>query len=416
MLDRLALALVAGLAAGCSVHSVEKLAMTTAYRPEVPQPAAPQPAAPQPVATPATATLPAAPSVPVRYQLLAGDMHCHISPPDPRSDVTRDLADTIALARAEKLDFVVLTPHLQGRFFTDPAQRAAASAGQAELRRALAAAGPTGILFIRGFEYTDHQYGHVGASFADLDRVLAEVPVAEAQADPARFFERWVADGGVLVVNHPVVTPLRSIFSRARADMSWRPWTSSPPFPPEILAVDRLAAGFEAYNVAITTLRDGLLLGDLDASLRDVTNRIDRSILATRRRITPVGGSDSHAGWMRVAMFVLAESRTEAGVRDALLAGRTCVRDAAACSLEVRAPGGPWVGVGGAVRSDASVEVRATGNPIVVTRDGAPVALPASGKITAVDVPAGRCSLIRAHVDRGYSAPVYVNCDFAEKR
>lgn len=387
-------ALLALAVTGCSVHAVEKLAMTSAYR------------APSPVPAPAATTAAA-------YQLLAGDMHCHVSPPDSPDDVTRGVAATIALARDEHLDFVILTPHLAARFFADPALRAQAAAGQAELRRAFAGAAG-GTIFIPGFEYTDHAYGHVGASFADLSRVLAEVPVDVAAADPARFFERWVADGGVLVVNHPVVTPLHSIFARARADMSWRPWTSRPPFPPEIASVNRLAAGFEAYNVAVAQLRDGFLLGDCDAGLREVVGRLDREILEARRRITPVGGSDSHAGWLRAATFVLATSRTEAGVRDAILGGRTCVRSPEACSLEVRAPGGAWVGVGGTVRSDAAVEVRATGDEIVIARDGAPVARPASGAIAAVEVPAGRCSLIRAHVDDGYSAPIYVNCDFAE--
>lgn len=397
------LALLAGPTTGCNVHAVERLAMTSAYRPlhdggfVARSPASSAP-----------------PRRPASYQLLAGDMHCHVTPPDSPHDVTRGVAETIALARDEKLDFVVLTPHLPARFFADPTLRARAAAGQAELRRAFAAAGAAGgTVFLPGFEYTDHQFGHLGASFADLDKVLAEVPVEVARADPARFFERWVADGGLLVVNHPVVTPLSSIFARARADMSWRPWTSTSPYPLEIAAAGRLAVGFEAYNVAVTHLRDGLLLLDLDFSLREVTDRIDREILAARRRIAPVGGSDSHAGWLRAAMFVLAESRTEAGIRDALVGGRTCVRSAAACSLEVRPPGGAWVGVGGTVRSGGAVEVRARGDQIVILRDAAPVALPASGKITAVDVPPGRCSLIRARVDDGYSAPIYVNCDFA---
>jgi hypothetical protein len=93
------------------------------------------------------------------------------------------------------------------------------------------------------------------------------------------------------------------------------------------------------------------------------------------------------------------------------------VRSAGACSLEVRAVAnapGPWVSVGGAIRSDGVVEVRARGQRIVIDRDGAPAAMPASGKVERVDVPPGRCSLIRAEVDDGYSAPVYVNCDFAE--
>jgi hypothetical protein len=373
-------------------------------------------------------------------------MHCHVSPPDDASDVNRGLAETLALAREEGLDFVVLTPHLPGRFYLDADLRARALAGQAALRRALAASEVGRTLFIPGFEYTDHRYGHVGSSFADLARVLAEVPLEAARAAPERFFEQWVADGGVLVVNHPLVTPVDSIFPTARADLSWRPWTSSAKVPPEIAAVGRLAIGFEAYNAVVTHLRDRVLLGDAEASLHAVLGRLDREIVAARRRITPMGGSDSHTGFLRATTFVLAESRTEAGLRDALRGGRTCVRSPGACSLEVRAAGGPWVSVGGAVRSDAGVgslgvgaapsgapivdwglgaevgaapsgasivEVRARGDRIVIDRDGAAAAMPASGKIARVEVPPGRCSLIRAEVDEGYSGPVYVNCDFA---
>lgn len=37
---------------------------------------------------------------------------------------------------------------------------------------------------IPGFEYTDHEYGHVGVSFADLDAVLADVPIPTTLACP----------------------------------------------------------------------------------------------------------------------------------------------------------------------------------------------------------------------------------------
>ena len=218
------------------------------------------------------------------------------------------------------------------------------------MRRAFAAAGPRTI-FIPGFEYTDPRYGHVGASFADLGQVLADVPLDVARRSPERFFERWVADGGLLVVNHPLVTPLDSVFASARADMSWRPWTSRAPVPTEIQAVHRLATGFEAYNAAVAQLRDRFLLGDVDLSVRGVLGRIDREIVAQGRRIVPVGGSDSHSGYLRATTFVLAERRTAAAVRDALLAGRVCVKSPEACSLEVRAPGGRWAGVGGAIES-----------------------------------------------------------------
>jgi hypothetical protein len=423
-----AAALVAALsAAGCGPHGIERVMAVSAYRPE----------APVHLRRAARGS---------RYELLAGDMHCHVSPPDHPSDVSRDLAETIALARDEALDFVILTPHVPSRFFQDPAERAWVSSSQAELRAAIARSArlrrphpnPTpgrgserrgeesgeepGIpgargapVLIPGFEYTDHRYGHVSSSFADVDRVLAEVPVEVARAHPERFFERWIDDGGVLVVNHPLVTPLDSFVQVARADLSWRPWTSRLPVPAEIQAVDRLATAFEAYNLTVTHLRDRFLVGDREWSLRGVLARLDHEILARRRRIAPVGGSDSHAGYLRATTFVLSESRTITGIRDAIAGGRTCVRSPAACSLEVRAPGGAWVAVGGAIRSEGAVEARARGDAISIALDGVPTASPESGAIARVQVPPGRCSLVRAHVDEGYSAPVYVNCDFAER-
>jgi hypothetical protein len=385
-------------ALGCNPHSLQTALMLSAYRAELPS----KQAGPSP------------------YQLLSGDMHCHVTPPDAPSDVNRTVADTIALARDEHLDFVVFTPHLPGRFFIDPAERTAAAAGQAELLRTLETLGarraetrPGETLFIRGFEYTDHRYGHVSASFADLGKVLEEAPLEAARAEPGLFFERWVADGGLLSVNHPMVTPLRSSIAIARADLSWRPWTSTAPVPPEIAAVHRLAIGFEAYNAVATHLRDAFLLHDEEHSIREVLRRIDGEILTKRRRLAPVGGSDSHTGFLRAAVFVLAERRTEASIREALVRGRTCVKSPEACSLEVRAPGGAWASVGGAVQSDREVEVRAQGGPVTVYRDGAEVASPAPGVAAHVPVVAGSCSVVRVQVGQGYSAPVYVNCDFA---
>jgi hypothetical protein len=387
----------------CNPHTFERVLMASAYRPD------------------------AAPAVPP-YVVLAGDMHCHVSPPDVPDDVTRDVQETLALARDEHLDFVVFTPHLGARFFMDPGQRAAALAGQEELRRnieqALAkeipVASATGArlpILVRGFEYTDHDFGHVGASFADLAMVLNEVPVEAARANPALFFERWVAADGLLVVNHPVVTPLDSVLARARTDMSWRPWTApQKPIAPEILAVHRLAVGFEAYNAAVSRMRDSMFAGDASLSLREVTSRVDLEIHTSGRRIALAGGSDSHAGYLRAAVFVLANARTADALHDGIVQGRTCVKSPDACTLQVRAPGGPWVSVGGTVRSAGEVEVRATGEGgVTVFRDGAPVATQPSAAIGRVAVPPGLCSLVRVQVGEGYSSPVYVNCPFAER-
>lgn len=342
-----------------------------------------------------------------RYEILAGDMHCHVSPPDGDFDVKRGVAETIDLAHEERLDFVVLTPHLPARFYDEPALRASAAASHAAMRRAFAG---HHTVFVPGFEYTDPRYGHISASFADLGEVLAAVPADVAREAPARFFERWVAAGGLLVVNHPLVTPLNSTF--ARADMSFRPWTSAAPVAPEINAIRRLAMGYEAYNAAVAHLRDGFLLDDADLGLRGVLRRLDQEIITAGRRIAPVGGSDSHAGYLRATTFVLARGRTSADIRDALLGGRVCVKSPEACTLQARAPGGPWIGVGGALASDGAVEVRATGGAVVILRDGQPIALPRPGEPVRVDVPA-RCALLRARVGEGWSAPIYVNCPFA---
>ncbi|HEU4535326.1 MAG TPA: hypothetical protein VFS00_14460, partial [Polyangiaceae bacterium] len=317
----LGLALGLGLAtAGCA-QSLDKtaidLAMGSAYRPPGPEAL--------------RRTMP-----PSRYLLLAGDFHCHVSPPDSAHHVSRDLHDTVELARRERLDFVVLTPHIRSLFYQDPERREAARRAQALLREGLAREFTGGVLFVPGFEYTDHRYGHVGLSFGDLEGALASVSPEEALARPERFFERYVASGGVLTVNHPFLEPIASPFSFTDYDMSWRPFTAPDDVPPEIAAVDRMAQAFEAFNLNVSHLRDPLLLGDADRSLEATLARLDREIPRRGRRMAPVGGSDSHSYYLRATTFVLAETRTARGVRDAVLAGRTCVRNPRACSVQVR--------------------------------------------------------------------------------
>jgi hypothetical protein len=347
-----------------------------------------------------------------RYQILAGDLHCHVSPPDSPQEATRGVAETVALARSERLDFVVLTPHVGAGFFTDDADRRWVLAARDELRAALAREDTSRTVFILGMEYTDHRHGHVGASFADLEQVFADVPVADAIDHPERFFEAFVARGGLLIINHPLVTPLDSMFAIARADLSWRPFTRPGPFPGEVLAVTRLAQGLEAYNLTATHLRDRLLLGEPDKTFHATLDRLDHEIVAQQRRIMPVGGSDSHTHHLRATTFVLARGRAEVDIREALLAGRTCVRAPEACSFEARSPGGAWVTVGGAVRGEA-VEVRAAGDDIDVVVDGVSAQKPASGVAARITLDPKRCSVLRARVGEGYSAPIYANCAFA---
>jgi hypothetical protein len=344
--------------------------------------------------------------------LLAGDLHCHVTPPDPPGHVDRDPAQTVDLVEREGLDFAVLTPHVTSRFFTDPGLRGAVLEGRALLRAAIDAR-PHKATFIVGMEYTDPRFGHVGAAFADVEAVLGEVPIDVARADPARYFERFVAHGGVLVLNHPLVTPLDSGIAIARADLSWRPLTAPGPFPPEIVAIDALAQGVEAFNVSATELRDRFLLHDTTRTLSATLARMDREIPKRGRRMTPVGGSDSHSDYIRATTFVWSRGRGEAEIRDAIVAGRVCVRSPEACSLQARTPGGAWVGVGGSIHG-AQIEVHAEGGEVEIFVDGAKAATPRSGEAAVVTLPEGRCAVVRARVGAGYSAPIYGNCPFAD--
>lgn len=346
------------------------------------------------------------------YELLAGDLHCHVGPPDFSPHVIRGLGETAELAASEGLDFVVLTPHVWARFFQSEALRARLLASQAALREQVAALPPGRTAFVVGFEYTDGQYGHVGVSFGDLEGTLAGLPVAEAQAHPEAFFERYAASGGLLIVNHPFTTPTDFVVSIARADLSWRPFTSDGPFPAEISAIHRLAQGFEAFNLTTTELRDRFLLGDRQYSIRTTLGRLDREIVSARRPLFPVGGSDSHGHTLRATTFVLSTGRRPEQIREALGAGRVCIRAPGACSLQARSGAGEWVPVGSSLHQATRVEVRAQGQRVEVFRNGQPVGRGDGGKVVAVATPPGECSVLRASVDEGESAPIYANCGF----
>ncbi len=352
------------------------------------------------------------PSAQEGFLLLAGDMHCHINPPDHAPHATRGLSETIELANSEGLDFVVLTPHVGARFFQFDNERAYYSDALARLSRRIEDFKGRKPLFITGFEYTDHVYGHVGASFANLNEVLDALPTAEAVLHPERFFEQYLAHGGVLIVNHPLVVPIDSIIPMARADLSWRPFTSAGPFPPEINAIHKLAEGFEAYNLVATHLRDDLLLGQADHSLLSTFSLLDKEILNEKRRMTPVGGSDSHSGHLRATTFVLSRGKDIPSLREAIVAGRLCVRDPGACSFQARGISGIWQPVGASIEAKDWLDLAASGEDIEFILNGQSAERLPSGGSVRISIESGRCSVVRARVDQGFSAPIYVNCPF----
>jgi hypothetical protein len=342
-------------------------------------------------------------------EVLAGDLHCHVLPPDASFHVSRELPETVALAEREGLDFVVLTPHVHARFYADAELRAWTQAALAELRER-ARATRTDVSILPGFEYTDYAWGHVGASFADLDAVLADVPLAEAVARPELFFEQWLAHGGHLTINHPLLRPLAvAPVGELRADLSWRGFR--PDAPPEIAWITRHAQAIETENLEVAQLRDRLFLGDEDRSLRAASRLLDETVHAQQRPIAAVGGSDSHGHWLRPDTFVLAKERTPQAIASALREGRTCVKAPGACTLEARVPGGPWRGVGDALAGDV-IELRARGASVTLLVGGAAPRAGGSAPVR-VEVPRDRCTLVRAVVDESWSSPIYVNCGFA---
>lgn len=389
------------LLAGCSQHTLVDAAMASAYRP------------------------PAGPKKHGDYLLLAGDLHCHVLPPDPPGHVDRELDETVALAKEEGLDFVLLTPHVRARFFADPERRARFVASQRELAADLAKQNLGELLVMRGIEYTDFDNGHLTMGFADPEAVLDAVPLETARAHPEAFVEAWLAQGGVVAINHPVLTPLPNFPLRAaRGDLSWRPFEKRGPFPPEIEVATRRAQGIEVFNLAVTHMRDGLLLGDSERSLRHASYLLARRARLDGRRITAVGGTDSHTHHLRAATWVLASARTPAAIRDAIVAGRTCVRSPEACSFEARevgggreareaheVGGGAWQSAGASLHS-ARIELRATAAEATLLQDGVVTARLEKGQIARVEVDPARCTVFYARVGEGVSSPIYAGCPF----
>jgi len=346
--------------------------------------------------------------------LLAGDLHCHVLPPDASHHVSRELPEVLTLAQEESLDFVVLTPHVPARFFMDDEMRGWMLRTQQDLRARIERLKPS-LVVIPGFEYTDHHYGHVGAAFAEPSEVLAALSSEEARATPERFFELWVARGGILTINHPVNRPLaRSPFHELAYDLSWRAFRGGA-VPPEVAWITEHAQTLETYNTTVTEIRDLFIVGEEDRSLREAAHLADRVARTQHRRFAAVGGSDSHGHWLRATTFVLASERSAAGIREAIGAARTCVRGPEACTLEVRPQGGAWLGVGDSLTTSshepaATFEGRAGGGDATFLVNGAFVGNASRGSVVSFPVPTDRCSIVRAIVGRSWSSGIYVNC------
>jgi len=277
----------------------------------------PAPAAPAPAPAPLAAAVDA-------RRWLAGDLHMHVAPPDDPGDVQLSVAQIADRARAAKMDFVVLTPHIW------PAVRATLKTRWRKLAEDARAI--TGVTLIPGIEWSTPD-GHFTVTGADLSAVSGDDFLAVAHA------------GGAFVsVNHPFAVPTRIPGVRAsHFDMSYRVWTK--PGARGFTAID----GVEVWNfplgLANLISRPGGRTGEDRA-----WTEANRVVHAEHRKVAAVGGTDNHKGNVMPTTWVLAADTSERAILDALRAGAVCVGGPEAGSLRARGDGdAAWHRVGDAL-------------------------------------------------------------------
>lgn len=277
----------------------------------------------------------AAPPTPRRW--IAGDLHMHVAPPGALNDVTMTLPQIARQARANGLEFVIVTPHLWERGWKAPRQRAKWQGLWREM--AALARAQEGITVIPGVEYGVSGVGHFGISGVALDTL--EGPDFLAAVDAA---------GAFIVVNHPFAVALRDPdIPGSRSDYSYKPWTSRKP-------IDRRDPidGVEVWNHMLRWAR--LIQAKKEAASFDAANRL---VHAERRPIAIVGGSDNHRDWIQPTTWVLAADASESTILAALHAGATCVRGTEA-AIEARGDADPpdrWAAIGETAHG-ARIELR----------------------------------------------------------
>ena len=277
----------------------------------------------------------AEPVVPEPHWLL-GDLHVHVSPPDPPGHAALTVESALAAARLAGLDFVILTPH-GGREWVPEEGGPNAVTGQVFVRRRIAALAkassksksvpgksttvppPRPLLAISGWEFTRTRPGHLGISFADASPVglVPDDRVARTALDA----------GGLVVVNHPFLRPVASdqpLMRGLKAVRSWEPFRH-----PEQLKTDTGWNAIEVWHdrcAWIQMLHRGREEKFPDTQMiRLALKAWDRATAVQKRRITAVGGSDAHGRFPYTMapmpmVSVLLTERTKKGLSTALRA------------------------------------------------------------------------------------------------
>lgn len=348
------------------------------------------------------------------YRLWAGDMNFHISPPDDPRKVERSLKASVDLANKSGLDFVFVTPQIPARFWESADQYERVKRDWPTLQATLSSLSEKGVLMMVGAEYSDDKNGSATIIGTDIPKALNDVSRDDLRANPTAFINLLWMRGALVFLNTPLATPVKapvdSVNNYSNVDRSWKPLTKpSAGFPKDILALHNLYDGMEAYSVPLSVWRDQYALGDPVASVSAVMSRMDLEIIRKKRRLVPIGGSDSRDSLIRPTIYIAARDRTPEELRQGLTHGRVCVRSPTPCGVRVFADDRPEaVGVGDHIVASQHVNIRWEGGEGELFRNAESV-----GTFEGhTSQPASRseCHIYRLVVDGGYSAPFFVNC------
>ena len=259
-----------------------------------------------------------------------GDLHVHTKHSGDGFDTVEQ---TLAMARRQKLDFIVLSDHDTLEQGKDPAARST-----------------PGLEVAIGYEWTFKTHlGLIGAT-----RVQSrpnEGPPAQWGADTQRVVDDAIAQGAAVVMNHPAYTQFPWVFDTQRAH-----------------AVEIWNSHFTLGDIGLKPIspkkidermRELGLTGDPPAAIarasrtprfaNDQAIAYWEELLGRGQRLAAVGGSDRHQIWLPgyPTTWVLAPSAKQADVIAAIRAGRTVVSEG---------PGGPFVSLEADADGDGQFE------------------------------------------------------------
>ncbi len=347
-------------------------------------------------------------------RLWAGDMNFHISPPDDPKKVERSLKESVDLLGKSGLDFVFVTPQIPARFWESADQFERVRREWQSLQQTMSAMTEKMPLMMVGAEYVDEKNGSATIVGVDIPKALNEVSRDDLRTNPTAFINLLWMRGALVYLNSPLATPLKAPVDSPQhfnsVDHSWKPMTKpSAGYPKDLLAINNLYDGMEAYSVPVSVWRDQYVQGDPVASLSAVMSRLDLEIIRKKRRLIPIGGSDSRDATIRPTIYIAAPDRTPEALRQGLANGRVCVRSPLPCGLRVFADDQPVAaGVGDHIVAQQHIDIRWEGGEGELFRNAESVGTFEGRALQPTS--RSECHIYRLVVDGGFSAPFYVNC------